>query len=65
MDDEAVETWKEYILIKSLKNPLNRKEKFLAIRKKNSMNTSFPYLKMTFPVKNQRISISDTFLLNK
>ncbi len=34
MDDEAVETWKEYILIKSLKNPLNRKEKFLAIRKK-------------------------------
>lgn len=33
-DDEAVETWKEYILIKSLKNPLDRKEKFLAIRKK-------------------------------
>lgn len=34
MDNEAVEIWKEYILIRSFKNPLDRKEKFLAIRKK-------------------------------
>jgi len=34
MDEEAVGIWKDYILIKSLKNPLDRKEKFLAIRKK-------------------------------
>ncbi|AKB33708.1 CRISPR-associated helicase Cas3 [Methanosarcina siciliae HI350] len=33
-DNEAVEIWKEYLLMKSLKNPLDRKEKFLAIRKK-------------------------------
>ncbi|MDD3246497.1 MAG: CRISPR-associated helicase Cas3' [Methanosarcina sp.] len=36
LDVEAVEIWKEYILIKSLKNPLERKERFLAIRKKFS-----------------------------
>ncbi|OEU42314.1 hypothetical protein BGV40_10245 [Methanosarcina sp. Ant1] len=34
LDDEAVEIWKEYILIKSLKNPLERKERSLKIRKK-------------------------------
>ena len=34
LDDEAVEIWKEYILIKSLKNPLERKERYLRIRKK-------------------------------
>jgi len=33
-DEEAVGIWKDYILIKSLKNPLDRKEKFLSIRKK-------------------------------
>lgn len=33
-DKEAVRIWKDYILIKSLKNPLDRKEKFLYIRKK-------------------------------
>lgn len=33
-DKEAVEIWKDYLLLKSLKNPLDRKEKFLAIRKK-------------------------------
>lgn len=33
-DEEAVEIWEDYILIKSLKNPLDRKERFLAIRKK-------------------------------
>lgn len=34
LDVEAIEIWNEYILIKSLKNPLERKERFLAIRKK-------------------------------
>jgi len=34
LDDEAVEIWKEYILIKSLKNPFERKERSLRIRKK-------------------------------
>jgi CRISPR-associated endonuclease/helicase Cas3 len=34
LDDAAVEIWEEYILIKSLKNPLERKERFLNIRKK-------------------------------
>jgi CRISPR-associated endonuclease/helicase Cas3 len=34
LDDKAVEIWKDYILMKSLKNPLERKEKYLTIRKK-------------------------------
>jgi CRISPR-associated endonuclease/helicase Cas3 len=34
LDDKAVETWKEYISMRSVKNPLERKEKYLAIRKK-------------------------------
>jgi CRISPR-associated endonuclease/helicase Cas3 len=34
LDDEAVKIWKEYILINSLKNPLERKERYLSIRKK-------------------------------
>ncbi len=33
-DEEAIGIWKDYLLIKSLKNPLDKKEKFLAIRKK-------------------------------
>lgn len=33
-DKEAAEIWKEYLVMKSLKNPLDRKEKFLSIRKK-------------------------------
>jgi len=33
-DEEAAEIWKEYLVMKSLKNPLDRKEKFLSIRKK-------------------------------
>lgn len=33
LDDKAVEIWKEYILLKSIKNPLKRKEKYLIIRK--------------------------------
>lgn len=33
-DKEAAEIWKEYLAMKSLKNPLDRKEKFLSIRKK-------------------------------
>ncbi|WP_048117984.1 CRISPR-associated helicase/endonuclease Cas3 [Methanosarcina vacuolata] len=32
-DKEATEIWKEYLVMKSLKNPLDRKEKFLSIRK--------------------------------
>lgn len=32
-DKEAAEIWKEYLVMKSLKNPLDRKEKFLSIRK--------------------------------
>lgn len=33
LDDKAVEIWKEYILLKSIKDPLKRKEKYLTIRK--------------------------------
>ncbi|AKJ38803.1 CRISPR-associated helicase/endonuclease Cas3 [Methanosarcina barkeri] len=33
-DKEAAEIWKEYLVMKSLKNPLDRKEKFLSIRKR-------------------------------
>ena len=33
-DEEAAEIWKEYLVMKSLKNPLDRKEKFLSIMKK-------------------------------
>ncbi|WP_048153633.1 CRISPR-associated helicase/endonuclease Cas3 [Methanosarcina sp. Kolksee] len=32
-DKDATEIWKEYLVMKSLKNPLDRKEKFLSIRK--------------------------------
>lgn len=34
MDSEAVEIWKQYLIIKSLKNPFEKKERYLKIRKK-------------------------------
>ncbi|WP_048109041.1 CRISPR-associated helicase/endonuclease Cas3 [Methanosarcina barkeri] len=47
-DTEAAEIWKEYTVMKSLKNPLDRKEKFLSIRRKfNEYIISVP--KKDFP----------------
>lgn len=34
LDDEAIEIWNEYICIRDIKNPLEKKERYLAIRKK-------------------------------